>query len=125
MIGQRFTRLVVTGHGRVSRAGFATYRCKCDCGATSDVYPHNLASGITRSCGCLRAEMMRAVSLARSEAARARNDQRVLDVLTVPRTVADLTKRTRARSVRVRETLARLVERGLVVDEGGMYRRAL
>lgn len=61
MIGQRFGRLVVIGDGRITRTGHVTYRCKCDCGVTSDVWPHHLKSGATRSCGCLRSEHMRAV----------------------------------------------------------------
>lgn len=55
-IGARFGRLTVTGDGRPSPRGELTLRCRCDCGSVSDVYPRNLLSGATRSCGCLRAE---------------------------------------------------------------------
>lgn len=32
------------------------YRCKCECGKEAIVYSGNLATGKTRSCGCLRSE---------------------------------------------------------------------
>jgi len=31
---------------------------RCDCGTTFSAYRHNLVTGLTRSCGCLRRETM-------------------------------------------------------------------
>jgi ribosomal protein S27E len=56
LTGQRFTRLLAgviakrTKHGRF-------YLCQCDCGESAVVSSHQLLSGKTRSCGCLRREI--------------------------------------------------------------------
>ena len=55
-IDQRFGRLVVTGEGYVA-AGTAMYPVLCDCGVVKSVRKHALVSGITKSCGCLSAEL--------------------------------------------------------------------
>ena len=63
--GQRFGRLTV-----LERAGsyktssdfpttLALWRCRCDCGTECVVLGQNLRRGQTRSCGCLRRDMMR------------------------------------------------------------------
>jgi hypothetical protein len=56
MIGQTFGRLRV-----VSRApnigAFAAWACECECGNPSVVTGSRLRRGITRSCGCLAAEL--------------------------------------------------------------------
>lgn len=57
LTGQRFGRLTVirrsgTGKGRQSQ-----WFCKCDCGADVFALSHNLRSGNTNSCGCLRVDM--------------------------------------------------------------------
>ena len=62
--GRRYGRLVV-----IERAGSyyspsyrssPLWRCRCDCGAECVVSGDSLRSGRTRSCGCLRADMIRA-----------------------------------------------------------------
>jgi len=53
LIGQRFGRLVALAYVGVSR-----WNCQCDCGAEKIVETHALHSGRTRSCGCLRIEML-------------------------------------------------------------------
>lgn len=54
-IGQRFGRLVVLGLSDYKR-----YRilCKCDCGNIVPIYKYNLRDGISKSCGCLRNEIV-------------------------------------------------------------------
>jgi len=56
--GQRFGRL--TAVERTDQKKDATYiwECKCDCGNTHFTSLHNLTTGGTKSCGCLRAELM-------------------------------------------------------------------
>lgn len=59
-IGKRFGRLVVIaripskGHGTSSRLV-----CKCDCGNLTEVLTPNLVKGHTKSCGCLKAEIVK------------------------------------------------------------------
>ena len=63
--GQRFGRLTV-----LERAGsyktssdfpttLALWCCRCDCGETIVVLGQNLRRGQTRSCGCLRKDLLR------------------------------------------------------------------
>jgi len=66
LTGQTFGKLKVLGiavrAGRNSR-GHATptkWQCLCDCGKESVVAGKDLRNGRTRSCGCLRADSMRA-----------------------------------------------------------------
>ena len=63
MIGQRFSKLVVLARGANFGAakGFV---CRCDCGKIVTVRASNLKREKTKSCGCLRAENMRAVATA-------------------------------------------------------------
>ena len=57
----KFGRLTVLE--RVSKMGeHAKYRCKCDCGTTIIVEGGNLVTGATKSCGCIRSEMVTASS---------------------------------------------------------------
>lgn len=58
--GQRFSRLLVIERSGRDRKGNAAWLCRCDCGATSVVVGHQLASGKTKSCGCLSIETARA-----------------------------------------------------------------
>jgi len=52
--GQRFERLVAIEYIKDKK-----WRCLCDCGAVTFVVAHQLRSGRSGSCGCLRAESMR------------------------------------------------------------------
>ena len=56
MAGKRFGRLVVLRRAYVDSRK-AWWLCKCDCGASHVVEGTHLRRGITRSCGCLRAEL--------------------------------------------------------------------
>jgi hypothetical protein len=59
--GQRFGRLVVikrgTNRSKVSRA--AAWRCLCDCGVEKVISGASLRQGLTKSCGCWNAEVLR------------------------------------------------------------------
>lgn len=65
LTGRRFGRLTVTGRAEdyVARKSGCTHTqwiCDCDCGTVGIVViGHNLRSGRTQSCGCLRKETMR------------------------------------------------------------------
>jgi hypothetical protein len=53
VIGRRFGRLVVLERApKIDR--YARFRCRCDCGALTEVRAAHLQAGKTRSCGCLR-----------------------------------------------------------------------
>ncbi len=58
--GKPFGRWVVLGLGirRQERSKTVVmWRCRCECGTEADVSPHNLRSGASSSCGCLRIEL--------------------------------------------------------------------
>lgn len=60
--GLRFGKLTVID--RVSEVGSPVkYRCLCDCGQYAEVLGRNLASGATKSCGCVRKETTRKLKL--------------------------------------------------------------
>lgn len=54
--GERFGRLTVVEATGPSGSG-AGWRCRCDCGNETVVAGTALRRGLTRSCGCLRAEL--------------------------------------------------------------------
>lgn len=58
LIGQRFGRLVVVSREESDNGKYKVWRCKCDCGNETKVKTYVLTSGRTRSCGCLRNEMI-------------------------------------------------------------------
>lgn len=61
LTGRRFGRLTVL---KLLRTCPTTYwTCQCDCGVTAEVFGANLTRGMTRSCGCLRTEMLVAASV--------------------------------------------------------------
>lgn len=55
LIGKRFHRLTVIQRLPTKRRR-AYWRCRCDCGAFTDVPTDALRSGNTKSCGCLKSE---------------------------------------------------------------------
>lgn len=58
--GQRFGRLVaIEPTKRRSSGGSPYWLCECDCGNETIVVSYRLQSGVTKSCGCLRAEVAR------------------------------------------------------------------
>lgn len=55
-IGTRFERLVTMG-ATFMKDGSAYVQVVCDCGNSREVRVHSLKKGITKSCGCLSAEL--------------------------------------------------------------------
>jgi len=51
--GRRFGSLMVSEFVGLNNHRKAVWRCRCDCGQEVNVSGNNLASGNTRSCGCL------------------------------------------------------------------------
>ncbi|MBQ7705132.1 MAG: hypothetical protein IJT73_06890 [Selenomonadaceae bacterium] len=56
LTGLKFGRLTVIERAG-SKNGFATWRCKCDCGNIHIVSGVCLTSGASKSCGCLQREI--------------------------------------------------------------------
>ena len=60
LTGQRFERLLVLERGENNARGHSRWVCRCDCGRTKLVWATDLRGGRSRSCGCLRVELVRA-----------------------------------------------------------------
>jgi hypothetical protein len=57
--GQRFDRLVALRDTRKrAKSGQAFWEFLCDCGQTKSIRAYKVTSGNTRSCGCLRKELL-------------------------------------------------------------------
>jgi hypothetical protein len=55
LTGQRFGRLTVLRRSREDTCKkWSLWSCRCKCGNVCEVLGHNLRTGNTRSCGCLR-----------------------------------------------------------------------
>ena len=61
-IGDKFSRLTVIGYVGKSKRGERLWKCKCECGKTTNVITARLLSGKTRSCGCLQVENLIKIS---------------------------------------------------------------
>jgi hypothetical protein len=59
LLNQRFGRLTVIKAESSDKRGNARWLCQCDCGNRVIVTGIRLRHGTTRSCGCLRREVMR------------------------------------------------------------------
>lgn len=60
LTGQRFGRLTVIAPAEdCDKEHSYPWKVRCDCGTVFTVSRYNLASGNTRSCGCLKRETMR------------------------------------------------------------------
>jgi hypothetical protein len=60
--GKRYGRLLALKPAGTSNDGRALWQCVCDCGTVKLVRGKHLRSGAIQSCGCLRAESIRAIS---------------------------------------------------------------
>jgi hypothetical protein len=59
LTGKRFGRwAVLARHPRQSRLGEAKWVCRCDCGIERVVCGSSLREGLSKSCGCIRNEMV-------------------------------------------------------------------
>lgn len=59
LIGQRFTRLLVIGEEPSDARGNSRWLCECNCGNHVIVTGVQLRHGVTKSCGCLRRDLMK------------------------------------------------------------------
>lgn len=75
IIGQRFGRLTVVGDSGKRKNGFVLWECICDCGNRCNVIGKRLASGNTKSCGCIRRE--KCAQLAQGRKTHGQSKQRV------------------------------------------------
>jgi hypothetical protein len=64
LVGQRFGKLIVIRWHSTNTTGNSKWECLCDCGNTPIVIGHQLSSGGTQSCGCLRAVSQRKAAAA-------------------------------------------------------------
>ena len=60
LTGQKFGKLVANEKVINNKYGAAMWKCICDCGNNVIVKSGSLISGHTKSCGCLRAEILKA-----------------------------------------------------------------
>lgn len=60
--GQKFNRLMAIRPVE-SKHGEIVWECKCDCGNTVRIASYDLRRGHTKSCGCLKAEIVRTVNI--------------------------------------------------------------
>lgn len=58
LVGKRFGRILVVKYVGASKTRQSLYECLCDCGKTCIIDGNKLSTGHTRSCGCLKLEMM-------------------------------------------------------------------
>lgn len=56
IIGQTFGKLTVIEETDKKSGSYIVYKCKCSCGSITEVSSHNLVSGHTQSCGCLKSK---------------------------------------------------------------------
>lgn len=63
LTGQRFGRWVVLSQAPNKGGRRTAWNCRCDCGTETVVVSENLVAGLSKSCGCLRAYVGRAVHL--------------------------------------------------------------
>lgn len=60
LTGQKIGRLTFLEYVERTEQGNARWRVRCDCGTECIVTAANVIHGSTRSCGCIRVEMLKA-----------------------------------------------------------------
>ncbi|HDY87992.1 MAG TPA: hypothetical protein ENH82_07765, partial [bacterium] len=58
LIGMQFGRLFIEEYSHNNKQGKAYWKAKCSCGETRIILTSDLKSGHTKSCGCLRKEIL-------------------------------------------------------------------
>lgn len=58
LTGKRYARITVLAFDHYASNGQSIWKCQCDCGTTFLTYGANLKRGMTKSCGCLRSEVL-------------------------------------------------------------------
>lgn len=76
MVGRRFGKLVVVREVE-SKGNGKRYECVCDCGKNHVTQGTNLRAGVTRSCGCLRLRLKKAIRLDVKEVVRLYQDEKM------------------------------------------------
>lgn len=56
--GQHFGRLTALYRDGWSDSWHSMWMCRCDCGKQVRVFKNNLLSGRTKSCGCLKRDLL-------------------------------------------------------------------
>lgn len=56
--GRRFGRLTALRRDGIGDCWQSKWLCRCDCGREVSVFKNNLMRGRTRSCGCLRSDIL-------------------------------------------------------------------
>src|SRR4051794_11246094 len=59
LTGRRFGRLVVLGYTGRNSAEAPLWLCQCDCGKQKVCLGYSLLCGVTASCNCFRADLVR------------------------------------------------------------------
>lgn len=59
MVGRKFNRLTVLAFSHKNKYGQKLWLCRCDCGNEKPIYESYIKNGATKSCGCLKKEMLR------------------------------------------------------------------
>lgn len=59
LTGQKMHRLTFLEFAGKNEGGNARWKVRCDCGTKFIADSNNIKKGSTRSCGCLRAELLR------------------------------------------------------------------
>lgn len=62
LIGKKFGRLVVIQFANKNKSRKFLWLCECNCGNRTIVQDSNLKNGHTKSCGCLRREVVQQIS---------------------------------------------------------------
>jgi len=58
LTGQKFGRWTVISKARLDKYGSSMWLCQCECGTKEIVRRYDLRRGLTKSCGCLRKELL-------------------------------------------------------------------
>lgn len=58
LTGQTFGRLTVISYFGKEKNGHHKWKCVCECGLEKNIQSHKLINGETKSCGCLRKEII-------------------------------------------------------------------
>jgi len=58
LTGEKFSRLAVIEFYGLNKHQRTLWQCRCDCGRVTVVSGSNLTKGATKSCGCLRSELL-------------------------------------------------------------------
>lgn len=58
MINKKFGRLAVIEEAGIDKSRHALWKCECDCGKIRIIEGNKLRSGHTKSCGCLKKELV-------------------------------------------------------------------